>query len=159
MKIYCVRHGHAETIPDASGERPLTEQGVAEVSKVAGYLAFRGFHVSHVLQSNILRAKQTAQILAEKIAADTTPNISDLLAPESSILPIYEAVQEWADDTMLVGHMPFLSLLVSALVVGDENYNLVRFTPGTVVCLERYEDKHWIINWVVRPDLVDDKFC
>ncbi len=159
MKIYCVRHGHAESNPNAEGQRSLTQQGRDEVTKVANYLSHRGFHVSHVLHSEHQRAIQTAQILAMKIAGETEPETSPLLGPECSILPLIEQLQDWDDDTMVVGHMPFISFLVSALVVGDENYNLVRFMPATVVCLERYESQRWIINWIVRPDLVHDKFA
>lgn len=158
MKIYCVRHGHAELEADANGERQLSSQGIAEVSKVANYLLYRGVHISHVMHSNKQRAIDTAKILTEKLAGEVQPEETALLLPESPISPLVEQIMNWDDDTLLVGHMPFISLLVSRLVVGNDMCNLVRFTPGTVVCLERYEGTNWIINWIVRPDLVPDKF-
>lgn len=158
MKIYCARHGHAEMTPDQNGNRRLTEQGEREMTKVAEYLAYRDFHVSHVMHSEKYRTKQTAEILAQKIAKDVIPEESPLLSPDADIAPLIGELQHWNDNTLLVGHMPFISFLISALVTGKESVELVRFSPGTMVCVERLEGKRWIIDWILRPDLVPDKF-
>jgi phosphohistidine phosphatase len=153
LKLYCVRHGHAEKLPDKSGEYPLTEQGIEEVNKVATYLARRGAHVVHVLHSGKLRAKQTAEIFAKAIG-NGTMEVCTLLNAECSVDSLLELIQEWHDDTLLVGHMPFMSQLVSSLLLEDESYDIVRFPPGTVVCLDRFEHHRWILDWILRPDLV-----
>ena len=158
MKIYCVRHGHAEPLADATGDRPLTQDGIDELKKVANYLAFRGFHVSHVMHSEKQRSKQTAEILAKQIATDTTPELCLLLSPDEPVDELVARIRTWHDDTLLVGHMPNISSLVSALVIGDQAQDLILFTPGTIVCLERNENQSWIINWIVRPELVSNRF-
>lgn len=154
MKIYCVRHGHAESMPNPAGERPLTEHGVQEITRIANHLANCGVHISHVMHSDKERTTQTATILAKSVAENTELESSPLLAPSESVESVLELIEDWHDDTMLVGHMPYISQLVSVLVTGSEAETLVRFTPGTVVCLERYEGKRWIINWMLRPDIV-----
>ncbi|WP_423062863.1 phosphohistidine phosphatase SixA [Candidiatus Paracoxiella cheracis] len=156
MKLYCVRHGHAESEPDTKGERPLNEQGKQEVAKVAEYLAHRGVHVSHIMHSGKLRAEQTALILANAVMNGQSVEATDLLEPSRAVTPLVEILQNWHDDTMLVGHMPFMSQLVSALILNDDGYNIVRFPPGTIVCLEQYEHR-WILNWILRPDLLPDE--
>lgn len=156
MKLFCVRHGHAEQEPNAEGERPLNEQGKQEVGKVAGYLGRRGVHVSHLMHSGKLRAEESATILAKAVTNGQLIEQTDLLQPSRPVTPLVETLQNWHDDTMLVGHMPFMSQLVSALILNDDGYNIVRFPPGTVVCLEQYEHR-WILNWVLRPDLVPDE--
>lgn len=156
MKIYCVRHGHAELTPDKNGDRPLTARGRQEIERIANYLASRDFHVSHVMHSEKCRARQTAEILAQKIAADTSIQESLLLSPDASIEPLLEELQHWDDHTLLVGHMPCISFLVSKLVVGSDKHDLVCFTPGTVVCLERLEGRRWIISWILRAELITD---
>ncbi|OGO92764.1 MAG: phosphohistidine phosphatase SixA [Coxiella sp. RIFCSPHIGHO2_12_FULL_42_15] len=158
MKIYCVRHGHAEALPDASGDRPLTLEGTRELKKVANYLAYRGFHVLHVMHSDKLRSKQTAEILAKRVANETEPEESLLLSPDEPVFELANLIRQWHDDTLLVGHMPNIASLVSELVIGDESKDLVLFSPGTIVCLERHENQNWIINWIVRPELVPDRF-
>lgn len=157
MKLFCVRHGHAEQLPDKNGEYPLTAQGREEVTKVAKYLAHRGMHVSHVMHSGKLRAHQTAEIFS-KILGGGALEICPFLNPEHDIDPLLALIQEWHDDTLLVGHMPFMSQLVSTLLVADESYDIVRFPPGTIVCLDRFENHRWILDWILRPDLVPNQW-
>ncbi|WP_100623384.1 phosphohistidine phosphatase SixA [Candidatus Coxiella mudrowiae] len=157
MKLFCVRHGHAEQLLNAAGKRPLTQEGTDEVSKVAAYLKHRGVHVVHLMHSGKLRAQQSAEIMAAAVAEGQAIEVCPLLGSDHPTVPLIHLIQEWHDDTMLVGHMPFISQLVSALILGKDSYNILRFPPGTVVCLERIENHHWILNWVVRPDLVPDR--
>lgn len=157
MKLFCVRHGHAEQIPNPAGERPLTCEGVDELRKVATYLKQRGVHVVHLMHSGKLRAEQSAEILASVLAEGQNIEVCPLLGCNQPTAHIIDLIQEWHDDTMLVGHMPFMSQLVSALILGNDSCNILRFPPGTVVCLERLENHLWILDWVVRPDLVPDR--
>ena len=64
-----------------------------------------------------------------------------------------DTAQDQMDRTMLVGHMPFMGKLVSRLVSGNDSGHLVRFTPGTVVCLEKNETSGWAIAWMICPEL------
>lgn len=159
MKLYCVRHGRAEQLPDHTGERPLTQEGINDVSKVAAYLKHQAVwrHVVRLMHSGKLRAQQSAEILAAAVAEDQAIEVCALLGSDHSTVPLINLIQEWHDDTMLVGHMPFMSQLVSALILREDSYDILRFPPGTVVCLERIEHYRWILNWVVCPDLVPDR--
>ncbi|WP_264435832.1 phosphohistidine phosphatase SixA [Coxiella endosymbiont of Dermacentor marginatus] len=154
MKLFCVRHGRAEQLPDHTGERSLTQEGINEVSKLAAYLKHRGVYVTHLMHSGKLRAQQSAEILA--VLEHQTVEVCALLRSDHSIKLLIDLIQEWNDDTMLVGHMPFMSQLVSTLILGKYSYDILRFLPGTIVCLERIENHRWILNWVIRPDLVPD---
>ena len=154
MEIYCARHGHAELAPDQQGNRQLTEEGRSELEKLANYLKYRDFQVSHVLHSEKCRTRQTAEILTQQVAPELKLEESSLLSPDTSIDLLLDKIQHWSDNTLLVGHMPFISLLVSQLVAGNTKRDLLCFTPGTMVCLERHEGQRWIINWILRPELV-----
>ncbi|OGO96391.1 MAG: phosphohistidine phosphatase SixA [Coxiella sp. RIFCSPHIGHO2_12_FULL_44_14] len=156
MKLYCVRHGHAESTALINDERPLTAQGEEETKKMARFLARQDIRVAQVLHSGKLRARQSAEILAQAIAKEHTAEMLDLLSGEHPVPWLLEKIRHWHDDTLLVGHMPFMSHLVSTLIVGNENDQLVRFSPGTVVCVEQYEHRHWIMDWAVSPDLLID---
>ena len=157
MKLYCMRHGDAENLASSNGERALSEHGQQDIAKIAAYLGHRGLHVSHVLRSDKLRAIQTADVLAQVISDGQPTELCALLGADHPVAPLMELIQTWNDDTMLVGHMPFMSQLVSALVLGDDGYTMMRFPPGTLVCLERHEQHRWLLNWVLRPDLVPDQ--
>ena len=155
MKLYCVRHGQAENLPDASGDRPLTPEGKMEIEKVALYLEKRGVTVSHLMHSSKLRAQQTAEYFAKSLLSDHNQSeVSKLLEPDASVTVLVSHIQTWNEDTMLVGHMPFVSELVSRLLVGNQSFDLVCFTPGTVVCLEQIEGGQWILSWILRPELI-----
>lgn len=153
MKLYCVRHGHAEQLPDKNDEYPLSQQGEMEVNKMAIYLARQGIHVARVMHSGKLRAAQTANCFTQLLGTGVTESCTYLNA-NNAIDPLLALIQTWHDDTLLVGHMPFMSQLVSALLLGNQSYHIVRFSQGTVVCLDRFEPQRWIVEWVLRPDLV-----
>jgi hypothetical protein len=38
-------------------------------------------------------------------------------------------------------------------MVGDAEHELVHFSPGSVVCLERDTADRWCIAWLLRPEL------
>lgn len=156
MKLYCVRHGQAEQLPNKNGERPLTKEGVEEINRVAAYLAHRDMLSVHVMHSGKLRAQQSAIILAKAVVKDHSVEVCELLRSDHPTTLLIDRIQEWHDDTLLVGHMPFMSQLVSALILGNDYPDILRFSPATVVCLERFSNR-WILDWILHPDLVPEQ--
>ena len=55
---------------------------------------------------------------------------------------------------MLVGHLPFLSVLVSRLILGREEPDVVNIPAAAVVCLVRGGSDRWTVGWMVTPDLL-----
>ena len=55
---------------------------------------------------------------------------------------------------MLTGHLPHLSKVASALVVGDENTEIRKFRNAGVTCLGRDEQGKWKILWAIPPEMV-----
>ena len=77
------------------------------------------------------------------------------LAPNDSTDEVFEAIDGWTEDTIVVGHLPFMSKLVSRLVTGNENETVVHFKPGSMACLERGENgSGWTVSWYLRPELL-----
>lgn len=154
MKLYCVRHGEAMSA-EVDPERGLTDQGKDEVAAVAQQLLSHEIHVSHIMHSPKLRAVQTAEIFAAYLEVDQVSECVSLLDEDADVQTLVEMIQSWESGTMLVGHLPFMSKLVSALVVKDENnFPIVNFPPAALVCLEFYDHQRWIINWLLRPGIV-----
>ncbi len=152
MKIYLVRHGEALS-SEADPQRPLSPKGKTEVQRLAEFLARSKLPVPQIIHSPKLRAQQTAEILATALNAQITLSPS-ILDSEAEVYPVMSMLPSLSSDTMLVGHLPMMAKLVSALVVHDENFfPITNYSPGTVVCLEDYEGR-WIINWVLPPSLV-----
>ena len=151
VRLYLVQHGEAKK-KEEDPQRPLTEKGRLNTEKIAGFLARAGIKVDRIVHSGKLRAKQTAEILAEKLGASRIEEDPDLepLAPPEKWTKRLEALNE---DTMLVGHLPHLSLLASLLLTGDKNIQPVKFTYSGVVCLEKTGDG-WKLVWMITPELL-----
>ena len=148
MKLYLVRHGDA--LPEElDPERPLSEQGQKEIDRLAEILVQRGLSVGTILHSGKTRAAQTAERLAAKLLPAQGVLASDNLAPLDPVRPMADRITAMADDTMIVGHLPFLGKLVSLLVAGKEDSNAVNFKSGGLVCLKRGENRNWTIDWTV----------
>jgi len=153
MKVYLVQHGEAES-KEVNPQRPLTEQGMRDVQRIAGALKQAGVEVKRVIHSGKLRAQQTAEILAIEIAPELLLETSDLINPNDNPGEFDLQSNSYNTDTMIVGHLPFMAKLVSRLVTGDDDQTTVAYQPGSVVCLELTGNDNWRINWMLRPELL-----
>ena len=173
MKLYLVQHGEA-TAKEVDPERPLTEKGRGDVSRIAGFLKKAGIKVMATWHSENLRAIQTAQILGEAVSSEIMKQ--EGLAPNDAVSKWLEELNTRVQDVMIVGHLPFLQKLASLLLAGNEVSQLISFRPGGVACLERAAAGlrprgatgpeglwagegsapagKWSLIWVVPPELI-----
>jgi phosphohistidine phosphatase len=151
VELYLMQHGEAlaeEVHPD----RPLTDRGREEVEHVARGAASRGVTVSAVLHSGKRRAAETAAILASYLAAGIEPEKTPGLAPKDDPRAAAETIVAREGPIAVVGHMPHLSRLVSLLVAGDPDREIVAFRQGGLVKLTR--ETRWRVAWILVPELV-----
>jgi len=153
MKLYLVQHGKAVD-KAVDPERPLAEEGVADVEAVGGFLASRQLGVAEVWHSGKARARQTAERLAAHVAPDGDVVERPGLAPNDPVAPVRDAAAAREDDLMIVGHLPFMAKLAGLLLAGDVNAAPVAFEMGGVVCLEGDADQAWAVRWMVTPALL-----
>jgi phosphohistidine phosphatase len=121
---------------------------------MAGFLSSAGIHVAQVIHSGKLRARQTAEILAQTVQPREPPAAHEGLAPNDPVMPFADLVATWSEDSLVVGHLPFMARAVCLLLTGDEEHAVVGFRPGGLVCLEREEDGPWSLAWMLRPELL-----
>ncbi|MCG8429172.1 MAG: phosphohistidine phosphatase SixA [Chromatiales bacterium] len=155
MKLYLMQHGLAVDKSE-DPDRPLSEHGKGDVKLIAAFTQQAGVRVDYLFHSGKTRARQTGEIMAEAIMKQSQPTELLGLNPNDSIEPIIEIVTDLSYETLIVGHLPFLSQLVSSLVVSRVETPLVNFTPGTIACVERDELGNWGVNWIVKPELLTD---
>jgi len=153
MKLYLAQHGEALSKEEAP-ERPLSEQGRRDVQAIAGLAKESGVRVARVWHSGKLRAEQTAQILAKTMLPRGRIQPIGGINPNDSVEEFISDADVWQEDTLVVGHLPFMSRLVSLLLLVDQERELVRYYPGSVVCLERSAGGAWVLLWMLRPDAV-----
>jgi phosphohistidine phosphatase len=119
MQLYVVRHGIAvegtDDMPDAS--RPLTEKGRRRFQKTARVFGKLGSRVDLILTSPLVRAVQTAEILAGAIDHGEV-DVLEELNPKFDVEALRGALGERvgkARAVAIVGHEPQLSSFVAAL--------------------------------------------
>jgi phosphohistidine phosphatase len=149
VNIYLVRHGEAES-ETTSPERPLTRLGREEVERIARIAASKSVQVSAIFHSGILRAKQTAEIMAEHLQPTLrVQQLSGLLPQDDPDIAKAE-LEDAEHPIMLVGHLPHLNRLAALLISGDVESQVMEFLPATMVCCARDGSK-WTIAWTLTP--------
>ncbi len=133
-ELYLVRHGLAEERGDAwpdDTKRPLTDEGISRMRKAARGLARLGVSVEVVLTSPLVRARQTAEILAG--ALDPRPSLVnvDSLAPDGAYAAVVADLEKHARKTRLalVGHEPMIGEF-AARILGSRHP--IEFKKGAV---------------------------
>jgi phosphohistidine phosphatase len=152
MRIYLARHGDAVS-KQQDPDRPLSENGRKQVSHVADLLEQIGAGVDRMIHSGKLRARQTAEILSQSVMWDVELETTDDMNPSDPVGPWVDRISAFKEDTMLVGHLPFLGKLASRLVHGSEDAGVVAFPAGAVVCLEKSDEGGWYVVAMVPPTL------
>ena len=155
MKLYLVQHGEAVAEEEDPG-RPLSSQGEQDVLRMAARLGDSGIRVTRIWHSGKQRAAQTAKILAKKVLSGRKTELIKGISPNDPVTEFASDADVWHEDILVVGHLPFMSRLVSLLTINDAGRELVHFTPGSIVCLEREDAHHWVIDWMLRPELLGD---
>ena len=154
MKLYLVRHGEA-LAKDVDPDQSLSAAGRANVERLAAFVGRRGARAERILHSGKARARQTAEILAEAMADAGACVARDGLAPNDPTAPVADEFAGLQEDTVLVGHLPFMGDLAARLVVGSEDVVVAAFRPATMVCLEHGAASGWYVAWMLRADMLD----
>lgn len=121
-QLYVMRHGIAAVrgdpnFPDDS-MRPLTPEGKKKLKGIARGLFRLGLCVDSIVSSPLVRASETAAIVAEILAPGITVESSDFLRPGGSLQALLTALGKRKDhrSVLVVGHEPDLSDGVARLI-------------------------------------------
>ena len=153
MKLYLLQHGDA--LPEeVNPDRPLSERGLEDVRRLAEFVWNHGILVKHVYHSGKTRARETAEIVAARMATGVKIEATTGLNPNDRVEPWAKQINNWQEDTLLVGHMPFMGRMAAYLLSGNSGSQFVDFEPGSMLCLERDESGDWAIAWMLRPELL-----
>jgi len=116
MLLYLLRHADADTPAPSDTERALSEKGRAQAEKVGRFCEAHELHFSVILSSPVRRARETAEIVAEKMRAELflTPWLACGMSPHTALeeLRAYRS----QGSVLLVGHEPDLGLLAAHLL-------------------------------------------
>ena len=153
MKLFLVQHAKAAS-KEIDPERPLTEKGFNDIKKIAAFIKPLNLKVDYLWHSGKKRAQQTAEVLDDVINTTNDIAAQNCLAPNDDISTIKEKIISNQQDTMIVGHLPFLSKLASMLLTGSESLEIVAFKQAGILCLDCSDENQWQLDWIITPEIM-----
>lgn len=152
MLLYLVQHAEAKR-EEEDPVRGLTDKGFQDIKKVASYAAKLNISVTQIFHSGKTRAMQTAQVLAEHLQCEKVSE-ADGLSPMDDPQIWADRISQINDDVMLAGHLPHLCRFASLILCGDKERNIVNFKMAGIVCLRRFDDGRWAVEWMLTLEAV-----
>ena len=160
MDLYIIRHAIAQPIGSKNDftdeKRKLTAQGRDLMREAARGLRQLGVQLDLILTSPLVRALETAEIVADALGFDQklveqTAN----LAPGASFAELFSEIKRHngIESIALVGHQPDLGELISTLVWGDSRVS-VPLKKGSTCCIDVIETVPAIrgsLAWLLTP--------
>jgi phosphohistidine phosphatase len=162
MNIYIIRHAIAvdEGTPEyeEDSQRPLTDKGKKKMRQIAKGLRTLGVDFDLILSSPYLRAKETAEVLADVFKIKKSVAFSENLIPMGDPDLLISELNEkhGANSVALVGHEPQLTALISLLVSEKAGVDMTLKKGG--VCRLSADDLHHTrkatLEWLLTPGIL-----
>lgn len=162
MTLYLLRHGIAaergtgQYASDA--DRPLTPKGRRKLRRAATAMRAMELAFDVILSSPLVRARQTAELIAKALHCRHRLELTELLAPGASAEGLVRRLKQLKPQrVLLVGHEPDLSALASWLLTGGDEL-AIQFKKGGLCRLstERLRSGRCAsLDWLVTPSQLE----
>jgi len=157
MQLWLVRHAVAAERDEVQGpdaERPLTDKGRRRFRDFCDWLGEEAQMPQVIIASPLVRAAETAALLAKSAGVKKSEVISsELLAPGADLVSLLHFVRDNpAEIVALVGHEPDMSHYLSELVGGGD----FAFGKGFIAAVDFAADPAAAagrLRWLVGPKL------
>ena len=126
MRVTLIRHAEAGDDAPRDEARALTTRGREDARRLGRALARRGVEFSLMVTSPLVRAVQTAEIVASELGYRDRIAVTELLVPEGAASRVVGFLRsfvgptgrplEGAPSIALVAHEPILSAVAAALI-------------------------------------------
>ena len=156
MILYLCRHAAAAdaTPGQSDADRPLTGEGLRKFRAAARGFASLDPAITCILTSPLLRARQTAEVLAETFARKKQKvdlAIADALAPPGHLRALLSHLRELrAPAAIAVGHEPTLSEFLGELCFAAPGH--CEFKKGAIAALDLADNfRHATLLYLLPP--------
>jgi phosphohistidine phosphatase len=128
--LYVMRHGLAVARGSVrfsdDAQRALLPEGKEKMREIAEGLKRMGFEVDWIVTSPLVRAVETAAIIAESLASNAPVDVCEAMRPGGSLEDVITFLARRPSRTrvLVVGHEPDLSELAARLIGAGRNANL-----------------------------------
>ena len=161
MELFVIRHGIAESLGKenefSDEKRALTADGRNRMREIAKGLSKLGVEFDLILTSPLVRAVQTAEIVATaggptKTEIKQTAN----LAPGASANKLFAEIKRLTgvEAIALIGHQPDLGDLISKIAHRTSGSVAIQMKKGSVCCLDIGETVPTLrgeVAWLMAP--------
>ncbi|EDY82861.1 phosphohistidine phosphatase SixA [Verrucomicrobiia bacterium DG1235] len=150
--LYLVRHAHALDDAPCDELRPLSPKGHKQCKRLVKAFAGKNqIEVDAIWQSGLVRAYETAEVLASGLELTAPLTQKDGLAPCEDPSPIAAQLDALNHNCLVAGHEPNLSYLASLLLTGNGDFQRVIFPKASILCISRMkvatQATPWQIEW------------
>ncbi len=163
MELYILRHAIAVERGtagfDDDGQRPLTDKGAKKMTRIAKGMLALGFSLDAIYSSPFVRARQTAEIVAEAFDAREKLELTthlEVSGDPHKLLKLVNETQGPEASIMLVGHEPYLSSLISILIAGTAELSITLKKGGLckVTASRLRYGRCATLEWLLTPRLL-----
>lgn len=116
MIIYFLRHAEAEDDAGSDFVRKLTAKGLEQAAKVGKFLRSAGIAPELIVTSPVVRARQTADIVANALEVDLSEEQWLACGMSAATCRRELAVHEGKASILLVGHEPDFSEVIADFI-------------------------------------------
>ncbi len=156
MVVSFLRHAEAEDEKTSDFERKLTPKGLGQAEKVGAFCARYGLVPGLIVTSPVVRAEQTARIVARKLG-DCPLAVERWLACGMSPATCLGELAGFAkfESLMLVGHEPDFSRTIAMLIgLNDSDAIQIRKSSLTVIDVRHFRSGGGRLEYVVPVRLM-----
>jgi phosphohistidine phosphatase len=159
MDLLVLRHGEAGRSSPSPGDskRPLTDEGKQEIIDLSYGIKSLEIKPDYILASPLIRAKQTAEIVAKSLKYKGKIEEVNALKPEGSRLEFYSILSKLKQDSvvLVVGHEPYLSEMISeGISQSDCRINLKKAGLARIRVLSILPNLKGELRWLLTPKIL-----
>jgi phosphohistidine phosphatase len=152
VRVTLIRHAEAGDDAPRDEARALTSRGRADARRLGRALARRGVRFTAIVTSPLVRAVQTAEIVAAATSYRGRMAATDLLQPEAPARDVISFLAKLAAEVetsvALVAHEPILSA-VAGLLTGKPRYPALRKAEALRIRLADGHETSGSLRWRV----------